>query len=72
MDMEIPPNTTATIYIPAASADEVKEGNNMLSKVIGIKVSGKEDNYVVVEVGLGKYHFTAPYSRSDNNASEMM
>jgi alpha-L-rhamnosidase len=60
LDVEIPCNTTATIYIPAASADVVKEGNNQLSKVTGIKVSGKENEYVVVEVGSGKYYFTAP------------
>ena len=35
LDVEIPSNTTATIYIPAANADEVKESNNMLSKVNG-------------------------------------
>ncbi len=71
LDVEIPSNTTATIYIPASSADVVKEGNNMLSKVTGIKVSGKEDEYVVVEVGSGKYHFTTPYTNSENNANAM-
>ena len=34
-------------------------------------VPGKEDEYVVVEAGSGKYHFSAPYSKSENSASAM-
>ena len=66
MDVEIPCNTTATVYIPAANADAVKEGSNLLSKTPGIKVEGNEGEYVVVEAGSGKYHFTTPYTSSDN------
>ncbi len=62
-DVTIPCNTTATIYIPAGSAEEVKEGSASLSKAGGIKVSGKDGDYVVVEVGSGGYHFTAPYKK---------
>ncbi len=65
LDVEIPANTTATLYIPAATATDVKEGNNQLSRVTGIKVSGNENGYVMVEVGSGKYHFSAPYSKED-------
>ena len=73
--LKLPPvitcNTTATIYIPAASADAVKESNNMLSNVAGIKVSGKENEYIVVEVGSGEYHFSTPYNKSANGVSAM-
>ncbi len=68
LDVEIPANTTATIYIPASSADVVQEGNTALSKSAGIKVSGKEDEYIKVEVGSGKYHFTAPFIKNLNAA----
>jgi len=57
MDVTIPANTTATIYIPAANADAVKESGKALSN--DIKVTGTEDGYVVVNVGSGEYHFTA-------------
>ncbi len=57
MDVEIPANTTADIYIPAASADAVTEGSNMLSSVKDIKVTGTENGYVVLKAGSGKYHF---------------
>lgn len=59
MDVEIPANTTATIYIPAKDANSIHESWHALSQINGLKVKGKEDNYVVVEVGSGEYHFAA-------------
>lgn len=49
-------------------ADVVKEGNTILLKVNEIKVSGNENGYVVVEVGSGTYHFTAPYNKGNESA----
>jgi len=56
MDMEIPANTTATVYIPAANAEAVSESGKSLSANT-IKTTGTENGYVVVELGSGKYHF---------------
>ena len=58
-DVEVPANTKATIYIPASSIESIKENNIALAAVNDIKVVGKEANYVVVEVGSGKYHFNS-------------
>lgn len=58
-DVEIPANTTATVYIPATDAASVKENNKTLTSVTDFKVSGKEKDYVVVELGSGKYSFTS-------------
>ena len=55
----IPPNTRATIYVPASSANAVREGAGALSASAGLSVKGVEDGYVVVEVGSGDYTFTA-------------
>jgi alpha-L-rhamnosidase len=59
LDVEIPANTKATVYIPSNSAESVMESNVALSSAKDIKLTGKEGNYVVVEVGSGKYHFTS-------------
>jgi alpha-L-rhamnosidase len=59
LDVEIPANTKATVYIPANSPESVMEGNVALSSAKDIKLTGKEGNYVVVEVGSGKYHFSS-------------
>ncbi len=58
LDIEIPVNTKATIYIPAVATERVTESNTSLASA-GIKVSEKENNYVIVEVGSGKYHFVS-------------
>ena len=59
MEVEIPANTTATVYVPATDAGGVKENNKSLTSVKEIKVSGAEGGYVVMELGSGKYSFTS-------------
>ena len=58
MDVEIPANTLATVYIPAANADAVKEGGEMLSSRNIMQIVHSEDGYVVVTIGSGSYHFS--------------
>lgn len=59
LDVEVPSNTRATIWIPASSPANVKEGGKPLSSVKELKVLGTEDGYIKVEVGSGKYGFIA-------------
>ena len=73
MGIEVPANTTATVWIPAANADSVLEGGKKLAASPDIKVSGNEDGYVVVKMGSGKYSFSAtrkeePAARQQNAA----
>ncbi|MDQ6761586.1 MAG: glycoside hydrolase family 78 protein [Bacteroidota bacterium] len=59
MDVEIPANTTATVYVPAANVDDVMEGGKKISDIKEIKMANNEDGYVVLNLGSGSYHFTA-------------
>ena len=59
MDVEIPANTTATIYVPAKNEASVLESGNALSSSKEIQIAGSEDGYVVLKAGSGKYHFTS-------------
>ena len=59
LDVEIPANTLATVYIPATSAQTIKESGLLLANNKEIKQKEKEAGYSVVEIGSGKYHFTA-------------
>ena len=59
MDIEIPVNTTATVYVPAANAAAVTESDKPLAAAADIKVTGEESGYVVLQLGSGKYHFVA-------------
>jgi len=59
MEITIPPNTTAIVYIPAKSINTIKENDQPVSSINGIKIKGRENEYEVVEVGSGSYHFFA-------------
>ena len=57
MDIEIPANATATVYVPAANAGTITESGKEVSTLTDVKVSGTENGYVLLQVGSGKYHF---------------
>ena len=57
MDVEIPANTTAMVYVPASAADGVTENGINISAVKDITITGTENGYVVLKMGSGKYHF---------------
>jgi len=57
MAVEIPANTTAKIYIPASGVESVTEGGKTLNAVSDLKISGKDGDYVIVNVGSGIYNF---------------
>jgi alpha-L-rhamnosidase len=65
MKVEVPSNTTCTVYIPAREINQVTEGGKPLGVIKDIKVKGTEDNYVVLNVGSGKYHFTVRLPSAD-------
>jgi len=57
LETTIPANTTATVYVPAASAAQVTEGGKLLAKVKGIRLLRVEDGWVVIAVESGSYCF---------------
>src|SRR5678815_2053189 len=57
MDVEIPANTTATVYVPASNESAITESGNSLSSTSAIKINGTEMGYVVLQLGSGKYAF---------------
>ncbi len=56
-DMEIPANTTATVYIPARAENTISESGRSISAVTEIKKEGMENGYLRLQLGSGKYHF---------------
>ncbi len=57
MDVEVPVNTKCTVYIPGKDAGKITEGGKPLSQIKEITVVGTEGDYVVLNVGSGKYKF---------------
>ncbi len=58
LDVEIPANTTATVYVPAPNAGVVQEGGKPLAGTADMQVGPAAAGYVSVKVGSGKYQFT--------------
>ena len=54
----IPPNTTATVHLPAAP-DRIEEGGIPLQEAEGIEVVKKGKGHTTLKVGSGEYEFTA-------------
>lgn len=59
MDLQIPANTTATVWIPSNTESSILENGKPLQANKDIKVNGYKDNYTQVQVGSGKYSFTS-------------
>jgi alpha-L-rhamnosidase len=59
IDVTIPPNVTATIYVPAAAEDRVTEGGARAAKAAGVKFVRMQDGAAVFETGSGRYQFVA-------------
>ena len=58
MDVEIPANTTATIYIPTKGGGAITEGGKPISAEADIKVADAITGYTVLNIGSGSYHFS--------------
>jgi len=61
MNVIIPPNTTATIRVPTSAPDQVQESGRPISKLEGVKILRSEPDALYLEVGSGKYLFTAQH-----------
>ena len=57
LDVTIPANTEATVYIPSTGAVDVTESGSPVEKADGIKFLRQEQNKIVVQVPSGTYHF---------------
>lgn len=55
----VPPNTTATVCVPAASLNDVTEGRSAAIKAKGVKSLRYENGRALFEVEAGNYHFTS-------------
>ncbi len=58
MDVEIPANTTATVFIPANESDKITEGDKMVTVGDDLKDVMNIKGYRVIDLGSGVYHFT--------------
>jgi alpha-L-rhamnosidase len=61
LSITVPPNTSATVYIPSSQPEQITENGNSPDKAEGVTPKGADNGYAVVEVVSGKYEFVSPY-----------
>jgi alpha-L-rhamnosidase len=59
LNVEVPVNTTATIYVPSNNIDDVYEGGKKINLQTDVKIVEAKNGYVVIRTGSGKYTFIA-------------
>jgi alpha-L-rhamnosidase len=59
----VPPNSTATVYVPAKDSETVREKGKLAARSDGVKFLRGENDSSVYEVGSGSYEFTCPLSQ---------
>jgi len=59
INVEIPVNTTAEIWVPLKYGEQIIEDGKNISAVEGVASQRKEDGYVVIQAGSGTYSFIA-------------
>lgn len=57
LNVTIPANTTATVYVPAESADSVTESGRPVAKAKAVQLLRMENGEAVFAVGSGRYRF---------------
>jgi alpha-L-rhamnosidase len=59
MEVEIPPNTMATVFVPTKDVAAVTESGKPIAKAKGVKFLRMENGAAVYEVGSGRYVFVS-------------
>ncbi|HFQ2065621.1 TPA: family 78 glycoside hydrolase catalytic domain [Klebsiella quasipneumoniae] len=59
INISVPVNTSAHIYVPAKSIDTIKESDMEIKYISGLKVINEKDGYVEILAGSGDYKFTS-------------
>jgi alpha-L-rhamnosidase len=62
MDLEIPVNTSALIYVPGSTPQTILENGRPINMVKDIQFIAFEKGRTVLKVGSGKYHFISTFS----------
>jgi alpha-L-rhamnosidase len=57
LDVQVPPNTTADIFLPTIDKSKITESGRQLDTIKVIRFLKSEDGKTVLHIGSGKYHF---------------
>jgi alpha-L-rhamnosidase len=60
LNLEVPPNTSATVYLPASDASKIQESGRDVQESKDVRFFRIENGSAVFEVLSGSYHFRSP------------
>lgn len=63
LELTIPANMTAVVYMPASAMDTVREGDVPAANAKSVHAIGFQDNAAVFHIGSGRYCFSANSSQ---------
>jgi alpha-L-rhamnosidase len=69
LNVVVPPNTTATCFVPTTDPHSVKEGGRPESRAKGVEWVRNERGRVVLRLQPGRYNFTAEYGTTPKPAA---
>ena len=64
LEVDLPPNTSAEVSIPRATAATITEGGRPAGTATGVRFVRQEGDHAVLAVESGHYVFSSPYPRS--------
>jgi alpha-L-rhamnosidase len=62
LETTIPPNTTATVYLPTRTLPQITEAGHPLNTVKGVQMLGPQNDRVAMEVESGTYKFACYFT----------
>ena len=66
LHITVPPNTTATVRVPNAKLEDLREGGQPISNRPEFSAAHQDQNAAVLNVGSGTYTFESPYPTQTN------
>ncbi len=64
LNVTVPPNTTAEIYVPTTNAASITESGVLATSSPGVSYVGFTNGYAIYAVGSGNYRWSSPYAIS--------
>lgn len=68
LNTTVPPNTTATVYLPAENENGIQESGQKLTAAPGVKFIKMENGRAVIEIESGTYQFVSEVSFQPNHS----
>jgi alpha-L-rhamnosidase len=60
MEIHIPPNSSARVFIPTPDESGVREGDMQAAHAEGVTFLRQENGHAIYQLGSGDYHFEIP------------